>query len=63
MREGGLFMKKAFTVPNSTNYNTLFGKLVSDGGIMAASCIAQCTGCVCSCKCACRAIDELGFEW
>lgn len=56
-------MTKAFAVPTLTNYNTMFGKLVGDGGIMAASCIGQCTGCVCSCKCACRAVEELGFGW
>ena len=56
-------MKKAFTVPTSNNYNAIFGNLIGEEGVMAASCISQCTGCVCSCRCSCKAVDELGFEW
>ena len=56
-------MKQSFAIPSTANYNTMFGKLIDEEGLTAASCISQCTGCKCACSCSCRAVDELGFEW
>lgn len=52
-----------FVVPTETNYSTMYGELERKNGIMAASCIGQCTGCTCACRCSCKAIDDIGFEW
>jgi len=58
-------MKKAFTVPTSTNYNAMFGNLVGEKGVMAmvGSCIA-CVSCnSCTCACSCKAVNEFPDIW
>lgn len=56
-------MNISFIVPSTTNYATIFGNIVDENGMMAATCIGQCTGCTCSCRCSCKAVDDIGFEW
>jgi len=52
-----------FIVPTETSYNSMYGELGRKDGMMAVSCIGQCTGCTCACRCSCKAIDDIGFKW
>ncbi len=47
---------------NSTSYESMLEN-ISEDGLEAASCISQCTGCMCNCQCSCSGgmIDD--FEW
>lgn len=60
---GGVFMNISFIVPSATCYTTIFGNIIDENGMIAVTCIGQCTGCTCACRCSCKAVDDIGFEW
>lgn len=48
---------------NQNTYETLLGN-ISEKAIMAtASCMSQCTGCMCNCRCSCSGGIIADFEW
>ncbi|WP_399438273.1 FibroRumin family radical SAM-modified Cys-rich RiPP [Veillonella sp.] len=48
---------------NSENYTMLLGNINESMIDSAASCISQCTGCMCSCRCSCSGGVISEFEW
>ena len=48
---------------NSTSYDMLLDNINEGLVDNAASCISQCTGCMCSCRCSCSGGIISEFEW
>lgn len=47
---------------NSCIYDFMFGN-INEEVINAATCIGQCTGCMCNCRCSCSGGIIADFEW
>ena len=50
-----------FCIPNVKNYKNMLKKL-SMITVNSASCISQCTGCMCSCRCSCSGSNTI-LNW
>jgi len=48
-------------IPKSENFKSVFGAM-SEITIYSASCMSQCTGCVCSCRCSCSS-PNTSMSW
>ena len=48
---------------NCNTYRAMLGHISEQTIKSAASCIAQCTGCMCSCRCSCSGGIIADFEW
>ena len=48
---------------NYNMYGAMLGNISEQTIKAAASCIAQCTGCMCNCRCSCSGGIIADFEW
>lgn len=48
---------------DSSSYHAMLGSISENMLNSSASCIAQCTGCMCSCRCTCSGGSISDFEW
>ena len=48
---------------NANAYDSMLGNIEPDTLVVAAKCVAQCTGCMCNCKCSCSGGVISDFEW
>lgn len=48
---------------NCNTYEAMLGNISEQTMKAAASCIAQCTGCMCNCRCSCSGGIIADFEW
>ncbi|MBE7015102.1 MAG: FibroRumin family radical SAM-modified Cys-rich RiPP [Ruminococcaceae bacterium] len=48
---------------DSKTYDAMLGNITEKTIQAAASCMSQCTGCMCSCRCSCSGGKKTDFEW
>ena len=48
---------------NGTSYGAMLGNINEKMMKSSASCISQCTGCMCNCRCSCSGGKMTDFEW
>lgn len=48
---------------NLNSYEQLFGKITNETILNIASCMSQCTGCMCNCRCSCSGGFESNIDW
>lgn len=48
---------------NSSSYSMMLGNISEKTIENAASCISQCTGCMCNCRCSCSGGIIAEVEW
>lgn len=48
---------------NASSYSIMLGNISKNTIQSAASCISQCTGCMCNCRCSCSGGIIANVEW
>lgn len=48
---------------NVNSYGKMFGNITEKTIVNSASCISQCTGCMCNCRCSCSGGIIADVDW